>query len=52
MKKIKAEWHHWLIILALAIWIVWLQAEIADRDTVIYWQRIDLQGWHSRCLGL
>lgn len=43
---------YWLIILALTCWIVWLKAEIADRDTVIKWQRIDLAGFRCRMLGL
>jgi hypothetical protein len=50
--KAKTRIGYWLIILFLLLWCVWLQTEIADRDTVIYWQRIDLQGFRMRFVGI
>lgn len=43
---------YYTVILCLTLWVVWLQAEIADRDTVIHWLRLDLWGFRQRMLGL
>lgn len=46
------RWLYFVVILALVFWIVWLQAEIADRDTVIHWLRIDLWWMRKRVVGI